>query len=172
MNRIYKKERWTHVVYVQRILPLLCPNSKSTEKRGIEIVTNIDKCHSRGEMVHLFLFFREGQYIRYVIFDYKKFIITYCPVLWQFFSQVETKVEQLDQAWANLNTKCDERQSNYEAKLDTFLLQRDLEGAESWLNDRDPILQDQSFLVSILSLSHFYFTFADSPSYLFFSPLF
>ena len=64
------------------------------------------------------------------------------------FRQVETKVEQLDQAWTNLNAKCDERQNNYEAKLDTFLLQRDFEGAESWLNDRDPILQDQSFLVS------------------------
>ncbi|XP_063958759.1 spectrin beta chain, non-erythrocytic 5-like isoform X1 [Lytechinus pictus] len=60
--------------------------------------------------------------------------------------EVETKVEQLDQAWINLNAKCDERRKNYEAKLDTFLLQRDLEGAESWLNDKDPILEDQSFL--------------------------
>eukprot|EP00057_Strongylocentrotus_purpuratus_P010375 XP_011664849.1 PREDICTED: spectrin alpha chain, non-erythrocytic 1 [Strongylocentrotus purpuratus] len=60
--------------------------------------------------------------------------------------EVEAKVRQLDQAWVNLNAKCEERLNNYEAKLDTFLLQRDLEVADSWLNDKDPILVDQSFL--------------------------
>ncbi|XP_030854700.1 spectrin beta chain, non-erythrocytic 5 [Strongylocentrotus purpuratus] len=60
--------------------------------------------------------------------------------------EVEAKVRQLDQAWVNLNAKCEERQNYFEAKLDTFLLQRDLEVADSWLNDKDPILVDQSFL--------------------------
>ena len=64
------------------------------------------------------------------------------------YPKVEAKVRQLDQAWVNLNAKCEDRLNNYEAKLDTFLLQRDLEVADSWLNDKDPILVDQSFLVS------------------------
>ncbi|XP_071480964.1 spectrin beta chain-like [Diadema antillarum] len=61
-------------------------------------------------------------------------------------SEVQTKVDQLDQAWNDLLSRSEEKQTSLEAKLDALLLQRDLDAAESWLSNRDAILKDQSFL--------------------------
>ncbi len=62
--------------------------------------------------------------------------------------EISDKVQQLHTAWDSLQHVWQDKQSLYDTYLDAQLFQRDLQQAETWLNARDPMLKDQSFLVS------------------------
>ena len=80
---------------------------------------------------------------------YKLLFIEYPFCLFALFvSQISDKVQQLHTSWDSLQGEWQDKQTVYDTYLDAQLFQRDLQQAETWLNARDPILKDQSFLVS------------------------